>query len=98
MIAATRFPAHPIAAQGPSLHRCLTCLTDKNRLPPAISSKSLQITCASLLIDAGIAVEQVADLLGDDPRTLYRYYRHRVRPVVDAAAAPMEALFGAVPG
>ena len=58
----------------------------------------LRHTAASLLIDAGIAVEQVADLLGDDPRTLYRYYRHRVRPVVDAAAAPMEALFGAVPG
>lgn len=54
----------------------------------------LRHTAASLLIDAGVPVEQVADLLGDDPRTLYRYYRHRVRPVVDAAAAPMQALFG----
>lgn len=47
----------------------------------------LRHTAASLLIDAGVPVEQVADLLGDDPRTLYRFYRHRVRPVVDAASA-----------
>jgi hypothetical protein len=32
----------------------------------------------SLLIDAGAGIEEVADLLGDDPRTLYRHYRHQV--------------------
>jgi len=55
----------------------------------------LRHTTASLLIDAGESVEQVADLLGDNPQTLYRHYRHRVRPVVEAAARPMEAMFGA---
>lgn len=55
---------------------------------------SLRHTAASLLIDAEVPVEQVADLLGDDPRTLYRFYRHRVRPVVDAATGPMQDLFG----
>jgi integrase len=54
----------------------------------------LRHSAASLLIDAGIGVEAVADLLGDDPRTLYRHYRHRVRPVADAAAGPMQALLG----
>lgn len=54
----------------------------------------LRHTAASLLIDQGVSIEAVADLLGDDPRTLYRHYRHRVRRVVDATA-PMEALFGA---
>ncbi len=52
----------------------------------------LRHTAASLLIDSGAAVEQVADLLGDDPRTLYKHYRHRVRPVVTTAAERMGAI------
>jgi site-specific recombinase XerD len=55
---------------------------------------SLRPTAASLLIDQGVGIEVVADLLGDDPRTLYRHYRHRVRPVVEAAAGPMQTLLG----
>jgi integrase len=55
---------------------------------------SLRHTAASLLIDQGVGIEVVADLLGDDPRTLYRHYRHRVRPVVEAAAGPMQSLLG----
>jgi site-specific recombinase XerD len=55
---------------------------------------SLRHTAASLLIDQGVGIEVVADLLGDDPRTLYRHYRHRVRPVVEAAAGPMQTLLG----
>lgn len=55
---------------------------------------ALRHTAASLLIDAGKSVEEVADLLGDDPRTLYRHYRHRIRAHADAAAAPMDAMFG----
>lgn len=39
----------------------------------------LRHTAASQLIDAGRSVEEVADLLGNDPRTLYRHYRHRTR-------------------
>lgn len=41
-------------------------------------------TTASLLIDAGATVEEVADLFGDDPITLYRHYRHRVKKVASA--------------
>lgn len=41
-------------------------------------------------------MEEVMDLLGHvDTRMLERVYRHRVRPTVEAAAAPMERLFGA---
>jgi len=53
----------------------------------------LRHTAVSLLIDAGATIEEVADLLGDDPRTLYRHYRHRVRPVADAATR-MESILG----
>lgn len=41
-------------------------------------------------MDAGAPIEEVADLLGDDPQTLYRHYRHRIRPVVTVAADRME--------
>ena len=38
-----------------------------------------------MLVDDGAALEQVADLLGDDPRTLLRHYRHQIRPVASPA-------------
>ena len=39
-------------------------------------------------------IAAVADLLGDNPQTIYRHYRHRVRPVVTTAAERMERLLG----
>jgi len=48
----------------------------------------------SHLLDSGASIEEVADLLGDNPQTLYKHYRHRVRPVADAAAERMQRLFG----
>jgi len=57
----------------------------------------LRHTVASHLIDAGRGVEEVADLLGNDPRTLYRHYRHRTKGSADAAAGVMEGLFGTAP-
>lgn len=53
----------------------------------------LRHTAVSLLLDDGASIEEVADLLGDDPRTLYRYYRHKVRPVADVALR-MERVLG----
>jgi hypothetical protein len=47
-----------------------------------------------LLIDNGATIEEVADLTGDDPATLYRHYRHKVRPVVTVAAERMGAVLG----
>jgi integrase len=52
----------------------------------------LRHTAVSLLIDAGAGIEEVADLLGDDPRTLYRHYRHKVRPVAEAATRMQDVL------
>ena len=54
-------------------------------------------TAVSLLLDAGKSIELVADMLGDDPRTLYRHYRHRVRPVADAGLAMQAVLEGTAP-
>jgi len=47
-------------------------------------------TAASLFIDAGASLDQVADLLGDDLRTVVLHYRHRVRPVVELAGGGLE--------
>jgi len=53
----------------------------------------LRHTAVSLALDAGASIEQVADMTGDDPRTLYRYYRHKVRPVAEAGLL-MEQVLG----
>lgn len=63
--------------------------------PAGVVPYLLRHSAVSLLIDAGAPIEEVADLLGDDPQTIYRHYRHRVRPVVTAAAERMERLLGA---
>jgi hypothetical protein len=43
-------------------------------------------TAVSHLLDGGASIEEIADLTGDDPVTLYRHYRHRVRPIASIAA------------
>ena len=53
----------------------------------------LRHTAVSLALDLGASIEETADMLGDDPRTLYRHYRHRVRPVADASLR-LESVFG----
>lgn len=46
---------------------------------------------ATLLLDAGLSIGLVADVLGDQPETIYR---HHTRETVEAAAAPMVRIFG----
>jgi integrase len=56
----------------------------------------LRHTAVSLMLDAGATIDEAADLLGDDPRTLYAHYRHKVRPVAEAAMR-MEAVLRGSP-
>lgn len=53
----------------------------------------LRHSAASLLVDAGVGLEQVADLLGDNAKTLLAHYRHQVRPVASASLA-MQSVLG----
>lgn len=47
----------------------------------------LRHSAASLMSDAGIPLERIADQLGHkDTRMLSAHYRHRIRPTIDAAA------------
>jgi integrase len=53
----------------------------------------LRHSCASLLDDAGVPVAQIVDQLGHaDDRMFWRNYRHRVDPVVTAAAGVLDRL------
>jgi integrase len=52
-------------------------------------------SAASLLSAEGVPLERVADTLGHDGTRMVReVYRHAVAPTVDAAADPMQRLFG----
>ncbi len=54
---------------------------------PVVRPNELRHSCASLLSDAGVPLELIADLLGHaSTDMLDRTYRHRLRPVVDVAA------------
>jgi integrase len=53
----------------------------------------LRHTAASLLSEAGVRNELLADLLGHvDTRMVERHYRHRLSDTVDVAVGPMSAL------
>ena len=56
----------------------------------------LRHTAASLLSDSGVSNELLADQLGHRTTQMVEiHYRHRVRDVVDVAAAPMDRLLAA---
>lgn len=53
-------------------------------------------SAASLLSAAGVPLEQIADTLGHEgTRMVTLVYRHAIAPTVEAAAGPMQQLFGA---
>ena len=55
----------------------------------------LRHSATSLLSAAGVPLEQVADVLGHtSTRVTSSTYRHPTTPTVEAAAAPMDRLFG----
>jgi integrase len=55
----------------------------------------LRHSAASILSDAGVPLERVADVLGHrDVRTTSSVYRHQVTNSISAAVTPMQELFG----
>ena len=77
-----------------NLRRDLARLTVAAGLGPW-SPNELRHSAASLLSASGVPLEQIADLLGHtDTRMLLKHYRHPISRTIDAAAAPMERLFG----
>lgn len=63
------------------------------KLEGSLSPVDLRHTAASLMSDAGVPLEVVADQLGHrDTRMASLHYRHRVRPTVNGASALVRAL------
>ena len=55
--------------------------------------KLLRHSAASLMSDAGVPLERIADQLGHkDTRMLSAHYRHRVRPTIDGNAVMVDVL------
>lgn len=64
-------------------------------LPSTLTPNHLRHTAASLLSDAGVPLELVADQLGHkDTRMASLHYRHRVRPTIDAGTVMADVLDG----
>lgn len=56
---------------------------------------TMRHTATSLLADAGARNEELADMLGHrTTRMVELHYRHRLKPVVDVAAGPMQQILG----
>jgi integrase len=61
---------------------------------PVVSPNELRHTGASIMLDQGMTLEQVAKVLGhNSTRMLERHYRHRIRPVVEDHVAVMARAF-----
>lgn len=89
------FPTSVGTPMSPSnLRRDLARLTEAVGLG-RWSPNELRHSAASLLSASGVPLEQIADVLGHtDTRMLLKHYRHPISRTIDAAAAPMEAMFG----
>lgn len=60
---------------------------------PVMLPNELRHSAASIMSDAGVPLEQIADLLGhENTRMLDQTYRHRLRPSITAGVATMETL------
>lgn len=76
-----------------NLRREIAGLCDDAGIFPAISPNELRHSAASLLVNASVPLEEVADFLGHaNVRMLAQTYRHRVKRVVDLTDAQARML------
>lgn len=80
-----------------NVRRAVIAVAKKAGIEGRVQPYTARHTAVSVLIDSGVPLDQVADLIGDDPRTVLRHYRHRIRPVIDAAAkGPFDVMLGSL--
>ncbi len=79
-----------------NLRRATRRLTIKAGVPDVSPNELARHSAASLLYDASVPLDVIADLLGHaSTRMLEQHYRHRIRKSINAHVAPMELMFAA---
>ncbi len=74
-----------------SLRRRLKTVLERAGLPPLIPYE-LRHSATSLMSDAGVPIEQIADVLGHTTTQMVQtVYRHPVRKVIDVGYSPLDA-------
>jgi integrase len=78
-----------------NMNRRLAKVTEAAGLGRWSMTELARHSAASLLSDAGVPLEVIADALGhSSTRMLERHYRHPVRPTIDGHVAAMEQVLG----
>ena len=78
-----------------NLRRTVKSLCEDAGVDPVSPNELGRHTAASLLFDAGMNLEDIAELLGHkSTRMLEAHYRHRVRSSFDRHVEHVEAIFG----
>jgi integrase len=77
-----------------NLRRAVREITETAGLKKSVVPYDFRRAVASLLSDADVSGERIADVLGNDPKTALSVYRRRLGPVVEDAVGPMDDLFG----
>jgi integrase len=68
--------------------------TPKAGLPETLRMYDTRHTSVSLLSEAGVPLEQIADAAGHQVATTAKIYRHVLTPVIKSAAIAMESVLG----
>lgn len=76
-----------------NLRTTVARVVEKAGLSKKVSPYDFRHAAISLLSNAGISGERIADVAGNDAKTALSVYRHRMGPVVDDAVGPMNDLF-----
>jgi integrase len=78
-----------------NLRRATKALCVQAKVVPVSPNELGRHSASSLLYDAGIPLDAIADLLGhESTRMLEQHYRHRLRTSFSAHVGPMETMFG----
>lgn len=76
------------------LQRTVRRVAEKAGISKRVSPYDFRHAAISVLSDAGVSGERIADVAGNDAKTALSVYRRPMGPVVDDAVGPMDALFG----
>ncbi|WP_242910749.1 site-specific integrase [Actinomadura terrae] len=63
--------------------------------PEDWTTRETRTTFVSIMSDAGVRAEDIADMCGHDVKTLFRYYRKQLKPRLRQSANVINSVFGA---